>query len=140
MEGTEGTFLACSFWLAECLAKQGRLKETHEVFKTALAAGNHLCLFPEEFDPHRKEMLGNSPRGLTHLSLISEGWRSRRRKHRRGQASSDKPSPRFHSLFGVTMKLDFFGTFGGVVFGGVVTEWLQEMGSQSISITGSILD
>lgn len=71
MEGTEGTFLACSFWLVECLARQNRLKEAHEAFKTALSAGNDLCLFSEEFDPHRKEMLGNFPQGLTHLSLIS---------------------------------------------------------------------
>jgi GH15 family glucan-1,4-alpha-glucosidase len=71
LEGKEGTFLACTFWLVECLAKQGRRKEAHAVFETALAAGNDLLLFSEEFDPHKKEMLGNFPQGLTHLSLIA---------------------------------------------------------------------
>jgi GH15 family glucan-1,4-alpha-glucosidase len=40
MEGREGVFLACSFWLVECLARQGRLAEAHQVFRRAVAAGN----------------------------------------------------------------------------------------------------
>jgi GH15 family glucan-1,4-alpha-glucosidase len=70
LEGSEGTFLACSFWLAECLARQGRLEEAHKVFKRALSTGNDLGLFSEEYDVQRKEMLGNFPQGLTHLSLV----------------------------------------------------------------------
>lgn len=71
MEGTEGVFLACSFWLAECLARQGKLGEAHEVFRRAAKAGNELCLFSEEYDTGTGEMMGNFPQGLTHLSLIS---------------------------------------------------------------------
>jgi GH15 family glucan-1,4-alpha-glucosidase len=71
MEGREGVFLACSFWLAECLARQGRLDEAQRTFKRAFSVGNDLGLFAEEYDTGADEMLGNFPQGLTHLSLIS---------------------------------------------------------------------
>jgi GH15 family glucan-1,4-alpha-glucosidase len=71
LEGKEGAFLACTFWLVECLVHQGKTKEAHEIFQKALSAGNDLLLFSEEYDPLKGQMLGNFPQGLTHLSLVS---------------------------------------------------------------------
>ncbi|EFK08637.1 conserved hypothetical protein [delta proteobacterium NaphS2] len=71
LPGKEGVFLSASFWLAECLARQGRLEKAHTVFKRAISTGNDLQLFSEEYDPDSGEMLGNFPQALTHLSLIA---------------------------------------------------------------------
>jgi len=71
LAGEEGAFLACSFWLVECLAYQGRLDQAHEVFRQAIKAGNDLYLFSEEYHTKSHRMLGNFPQGLTHLSLIT---------------------------------------------------------------------
>jgi GH15 family glucan-1,4-alpha-glucosidase len=71
LEGREGTFIACSFWLAECLARQGRKADAQAVYERALACANDLGLFSEEYDVAACEMLGNFPQGLTHLSHIS---------------------------------------------------------------------
>ncbi len=67
----EGVFLACSLWLVECLARQSRLDEAREVFNRVLSTGNDLGLFSEEYDTGTREMTGNFPQGLTHLSLIA---------------------------------------------------------------------
>ncbi len=71
LEGEEGAFLACSFWLAECYARQGRLTQAREVFDRTMGAASPLGLFSEQIDPDSGELLGNYPQTLTHLSHVA---------------------------------------------------------------------
>ena len=71
--GTEGGFLACSFWYAECLARANRLWEARKAFERALTHANPLGLFSEEVG-RSGEALGNFPQVLTHLALISAAF------------------------------------------------------------------
>jgi GH15 family glucan-1,4-alpha-glucosidase len=70
LHGEEGTFLPCSFWMAEVLARQGRLDEARVIFDRASSTSSELGLFAEEYDTHSERMLGNFPQALTHLSHI----------------------------------------------------------------------
>jgi GH15 family glucan-1,4-alpha-glucosidase len=67
----EGTFVACTFWLAECYAREGRSEEAWSAFHRASACANDLGLFSEEYDVADGRMLGNFPQGLTHLAHIN---------------------------------------------------------------------
>jgi GH15 family glucan-1,4-alpha-glucosidase len=67
----EGVFLCCTFWLVECLARQGRRKHAREIFQRACGCANDLGLFSEEYAVGSKQMLGNFPQGLTHLAHVS---------------------------------------------------------------------
>jgi GH15 family glucan-1,4-alpha-glucosidase len=69
--GDEGVFIACTFWLAEALAHQGRLPEARAAFTTAAATANDVGLFAEEYSPAAAEPLGNIPQGLSHLSHLA---------------------------------------------------------------------
>ncbi|MBB4010061.1 glycoside hydrolase family 15 protein [Allorhizobium taibaishanense] len=73
LSGEEGSFSACSFWYAECLARAGDLKKARRVFEAVLGYANHLGLYAEEFDA-RADLMGNFPQAFTHLALISAAF------------------------------------------------------------------
>lgn len=78
LEGDEGTFNMCTFWLVEALTRAGRtdrrkLDEARLMFERMLGYANHLGLYGEEIGPCG-EALGNFPQALTHLALISAAF------------------------------------------------------------------
>jgi GH15 family glucan-1,4-alpha-glucosidase len=70
LEGDEGSFNLCSFWLVECLTQAGRLEEARLALEKMFSYANHLGLYAEELG-HSGEALGNFPQAFTHLALIS---------------------------------------------------------------------
>jgi GH15 family glucan-1,4-alpha-glucosidase len=81
LKGTDGTFLACSFWLVICLYLTGRQDEAVGMFDRLLDLRNDVGLLSEEYDPVNKRMLGNFPQALSHIALahaaftLSGKWR-----------------------------------------------------------------
>jgi len=71
LPGSEGAFLACSFWLADNYAYGGRIEEAEQLFDRLLNLRNHLGLYAEEYDPKLQRQIGNFPQAFTHLALIS---------------------------------------------------------------------
>jgi GH15 family glucan-1,4-alpha-glucosidase len=70
LPGGEGTFLPCSFWLAEVQALQGRFDEARELFERLLDLRNDVGLLSEEYDPASDRQLGNFPQAFSHLALV----------------------------------------------------------------------
>lgn len=75
MEGDEGTFTACAFWFASCLAVIGRVDEAHERLERLLTYSNDMGLFAEEIDAATGEQRGNFPQGFTHMAVINHSVR-----------------------------------------------------------------
>ena len=74
LEGSEGTFLLCTFWLAQALAMAGRVDRARAVFERAASYANDLGLLAEEVDPQSGELLGNFPQAFSHIGLVNAAW------------------------------------------------------------------
>jgi GH15 family glucan-1,4-alpha-glucosidase len=69
--GREGTFLVCSFWLADVYVLMGREEDAAALFDRLCGLCNDLGLLAEQYDTHGKRMLGNFPQAFSHIGIIN---------------------------------------------------------------------
>jgi GH15 family glucan-1,4-alpha-glucosidase len=74
LAGSEGTFLLCTFWLAEALALAGKVDRARAVFERTIAFANDVGLLSEEVDEESGELLGNFPQAFSHIGLVNAAW------------------------------------------------------------------
>jgi GH15 family glucan-1,4-alpha-glucosidase len=74
LPGSEGAFLACSFWLADNLVLLGRHDDARRLFQRLLALRNDVGLLSEEYDPRAKLLVGNFPQAFSHITLVNTAY------------------------------------------------------------------
>jgi GH15 family glucan-1,4-alpha-glucosidase len=86
LAGSEGAFLACSFWLANALDLAGQSDEAAQVFEHLLSLRNDVGLLSEEYDPRYGRLVGNMPQAFSHVPLVQTALNlsSHAEEHRRG--------------------------------------------------------
>jgi len=85
----EGTFLLCSFWLADNLILQGRMAEARALFDRLLDLRNDVGLLSEEYDSRGKRMLGNFPQAFSHVGLMDTALNLTRHGPAQQRAAAD---------------------------------------------------
>jgi GH15 family glucan-1,4-alpha-glucosidase len=70
VKGSEGLFIACSFWLVDALYASGQQRDAIDLFERLLLLRNDVGLLSEEWDPAAQRQLGNFPQAFSHFALI----------------------------------------------------------------------
>jgi GH15 family glucan-1,4-alpha-glucosidase len=83
LAGEEGTFLLCTFWLAQAQALAGEVDQAVATFERAVSAINDVGLLAEEIDANG-EMIGNFPQAFSHIGLVNAAWAISQAQQRRG--------------------------------------------------------
>jgi GH15 family glucan-1,4-alpha-glucosidase len=87
LAGVEGTFLLCTFWLAQAWAMAGLEDRARAVFTRAAGYVNDVGLLAEEVDPATGDLLGNFPQAFSHIGLVNAAWAIQQAEQRRDTAS-----------------------------------------------------
>jgi GH15 family glucan-1,4-alpha-glucosidase len=91
LEGREGAFLLCTFWLAQALALANQPRRARQVFERAISYLNDLGLLAEEVDPDSGELLGNFPQAFSHIGLVNAAWAISEAEHRQPTIIGGRP-------------------------------------------------
>jgi GH15 family glucan-1,4-alpha-glucosidase len=86
LAGDEGTFVLCTFWLAQAQALAGDVEAATATFERAVAGVNDVGLLAEEIDPRNGEMIGNFPQAFSHIGLVNAAWAITQARQRAGPA------------------------------------------------------
>jgi GH15 family glucan-1,4-alpha-glucosidase len=87
VKGSEGLFIACSFWLVDALQASGQQPEAISLFDRLLGLRNDVGLLSEEWDPAGQRQLGNTPQAFSHFALVVSALQL----HMGGPIRSDNP-------------------------------------------------
>ncbi len=94
LSGDEGTFLLCTFWLAQARALAGQVEQATAVFERAIAYVNDVGLLAEEVEAESGELLGNFPQAFSHIGLVNAAWAISQAMAARDGASSEQTAAR----------------------------------------------
>ncbi len=87
LPGSEGNFLACSFWMVSNLKMIGREDDARRLFERLLSLANDTGLLAEEYDTKRKRLVGNFPQAFSHIALIGAAFHLAEKGERRHETS-----------------------------------------------------
>ena len=74
LAGSEGAFIACSFWFVDNLVLIGRRDDAREMFERLLAISTDLGFMSEEYDIGAKRLIGNFPQAFSHIAMINSAF------------------------------------------------------------------
>ncbi|MFF4905441.1 glycoside hydrolase family 15 protein [Streptomyces sp. NPDC001260] len=74
IRGSEGAFVSCSLWYAQCLAVTGHPRQARAAFERLLAVRNDVGLLAEQWDPDEGRQLGNAPTAFSHAAVVETAF------------------------------------------------------------------
>ena len=92
VNGHEGSFIACSFWLVSALNMCGRREDARALFERLLSLRNDVGLLAEQYDTQVQRQVGNFPQALSHIALVNSAFEFTREVSPGEQRAESKPA------------------------------------------------